>query len=81
MRKIRNNFIYIFICLIIFNCSVNKERYTYIPQDSSTLTLQNNKMLLLYLYTEKNINKDILLKTDKGELLYSNKGISKKLSI
>lgn len=78
MRKIKNSFISIFILLLIFDCGVNKVRYTYIPEDSQTLQNVNKTELLLHLYNEENVSKKIIIKTNTGQLLYSNNGVIKK---
>jgi len=78
MKKIKNNFILIFTLLLTFGCGVNKVRYTYIPEDNQTLQNVNKTELLLHLYNEDGISKEIIIKTNTGQLLYSNNGVIKK---
>ncbi|GEJ48138.1 hypothetical protein CRS_47470 [Chryseobacterium sp. ON_d1] len=54
-------------------------RYTFIPEEKDNKSINVNDLkLLLHLYNEKDILKNILIKTDRGNILYSNEGVFKK---
>ncbi|WP_343657610.1 hypothetical protein [Chryseobacterium sp.] len=78
MKKIKIS-IFIMLLLLLFNCSANNIRYTYIPENKKSSTFLGEK-ILLYLYNEKGIKKDITLITNDGVLIYSNHGELKKKS-
>ncbi|WP_343680695.1 hypothetical protein [Chryseobacterium arthrosphaerae] len=78
MKKIKIS-IFITLLLLLFNCSTNNVRYTYIPENKKSSTFLGEK-ILLYLYNEKGIKKDITLITNDGILIYSNHGELKKKS-
>lgn len=79
MKKRKINFLQIFILLLVLSCTSNKIRYTYIPENKVSSTFLGHE-ILLYLYNEKGIKKDITLFTDNGVLIYSNNGELKKKS-
>jgi hypothetical protein len=79
MKKRKINFLQIFTLLLVLSCTSNKIRYTYIFENKVSSTLLGNE-ILLYLYNEKGIKKDITLFTDNGVLIYSNNGELKKKS-
>lgn len=79
MKKRKINFLQIFTLLLVLSCTSNKIRYTYILENKVSSTLLGNE-ILLYLYNEKGIKKDITLFTDNGVLIYSNNGELKKKS-
>lgn len=65
------------LLLLAFSCSSNNLRYTLIPNDkkSENINIEENKTLLLYLYSEKGITKDINIMTKKREKIFSNDGV------
>ncbi|SFH88571.1 hypothetical protein [Halpernia frigidisoli] len=69
----------IFLPLIIINCSANKVRYTFIPEQSlqNIKPDLNNLKLLLYIYPENDVNKKINIKTNNSVQLYLNKNTIK----
>ncbi|SIT25998.1 hypothetical protein SAMN05421786_1178 [Chryseobacterium ureilyticum] len=80
MKKIKTSILPIFIFLSVLSCtSINKIRYTYIPENKNSSIFLGEE-ILLYLYNEKGIKKDITLITDNGTLIYSNNGELKKKS-
>lgn len=80
MKKIKTSFLPIFILFSVLSCvSINKIRYTYIPENKNS-SLFLGEEILLYLYNEKGIKKDITLITDNGVLMYSNNGELKNRS-
>lgn len=79
MKKLSEIFLLLFIVISTFNCSSNKVRYTFIPEEKDNKSINVNDLkLLLHLYNEKDILKNILIKTDRGNVLYSNEGVFKK---
>ncbi|MEJ5103877.1 hypothetical protein [Chryseobacterium sp. MYb328] len=79
MKKLSKMFFLLFIVIFTFSCSSNKVRYTFIPEEKDNKSINVNDLkLLLHLYNEKDILKNILIKTDRGNILYSNEGVFKK---
>ncbi|GEJ48140.1 hypothetical protein CRS_47490 [Chryseobacterium sp. ON_d1] len=79
MKKPSKIFFLLFIVIFTFSCSSNKVRYTFIPEEKDNKSINVNDLkLLLYLYNEKGIKKDITLITNEGVLIYSNHGELKK---
>ncbi|GEJ48139.1 hypothetical protein [Chryseobacterium sp. ON_d1] len=74
MKKVKIN-LCIVLLLLVISCSTNNLRYTLIPNDKRSENIKENKALLLYLYNEKGITKDINITSEKKEKIYSNKGI------
>lgn len=74
MKKVKIN-LCIVLLLLVISCSTNNLRYTFIPNDKRSENIKENKTLLLYLYNEKGITKDINITNEKREEIYSNKGI------
>lgn len=74
MKKAKIN-LCIVLLLLVISCSTNNLRYTLIPNDKKSENIKENKALLLYLYNEKDITKDINITNEKREEIYSNKGI------
>jgi len=74
MKKVKIN-LCILLLLLVISCSTNNLRYTLIPNDKKSENIKENKTLLLYLYNEKGITKDINITNEKRAEIYSNKGI------
>lgn len=79
MKKIKISFLPIFILFSVLSCTSIKIRYTYIPENKNSSIFLGEE-IVLYLYNEKGIKKDITLITDNGVLLYSNNGELKRKS-
>ncbi|ASE62181.1 hypothetical protein [Chryseobacterium indologenes] len=74
MKKIKINLCLVLLILVV-SCKTNNLRYTFIPNDKKSENIKENKTLLLYLYNEKDIAKDINIINEKREEIYSNKGV------
>ena len=78
MKKL-GKIVSLLIVIFIYSCNSNKVRYTFIPEEEDNKSINANELkLLLHLYNEKDILKNILIKTDSGNVLYSNEGVFKK---
>lgn len=63
----------------MFSCNVSQLRFTFIPENANSSVSLEQK-LLLYLYNEQGVKKDIKLITDKGDLIYTSNGELKRKS-
>ncbi|WP_139329355.1 hypothetical protein [Chryseobacterium ureilyticum] len=75
MKKISKILFLLIVLMSIISCNTSNLRYTLIPNDKKSENIKVNKTLLLYLYNEKDITKDINITNEKREEIYSNKGI------